>query len=343
MIFVSLRFAPQSQRPRNGNRAREPHVSPANLRFPVVLSILAAVLTLLLKAVACWLTGSVGLLSDAAESVVNLLAALTAFFSLWYAALPVDATHTYGHKKIEFFSSGIEGVLILVAAAGIAFYGVDRLVTPQELHALDWGAGIGLIASLINLAVAQILLRAARQHGSIVLEADGKHLMTDVWTSVGVLVGLGLVWLTGLQWLDPVVGLLVAANIVRTGFDLVRRSVNGLMDHALPPQEQALVRAAIEAQLKPGMDYHALRTRQAGSDRFVDFHLLVPGGWTVQRAHAFSVVIEQAVRAALPGAEVTVHIEPIEEQGSWEDSALVPLEQAERRAREEAQGKPDGT
>jgi cation diffusion facilitator family transporter len=306
----------------------------AKLRFPVLLSILAAVLTLALKATACWLTGSVGLLSDAAESVVNLVAALTAFFSLWYAALPVDETHTYGHKKIEYFSSGLEGVLILVAAAGIAGYAVWRLVVPGELHSLDVGAGIGLVASLINLAVAQVLLRVGRAQRSIVLEADGQHLMTDVWTSVAVLAGIGLVWLTGVQWLDSAAGLVMSANIVRTGFDLVRRSFHGLMDHALPVEEQALVRGAIEARLRPGMDYHALRTRQAGPDRFVDFHLLVPGGMTVRRAHAFAEEIEEAVRAALPGAEVTVHIEPIEERGSWEDSALVPLEQAARRARE---------
>jgi cation diffusion facilitator family transporter len=310
------------------------------LRYPVLLSIAAAVFTLVLKCTAYYVTGSVGLLSDALESVVNLLASLTAFFSLWYAAQPVDTTHTYGHEKIEFFSSGIEGVLILLAAGGIAWYAVRRLLVPEPLQALDLGTGIALGASLLNLVAAQVLLRAGRAHGSIILEADGRHLMTDVWTSVAVVAGLVLVWLTGVEKLDPVMGLLVTVNIVWTGFDLVRRSFNGLMDHALPEAEQEAVRRAIEARLGPGMDYHALRTRQAGARRFVDFHLLVPGVLSVKRAHEVTGQIEEAVRATLPGSEVTVHIEPIEERAAWEDSALVPLEQAARRAQAEQSGEP---
>jgi cation diffusion facilitator family transporter len=312
-----------------------------NLRLPIVLSILAAVLTIGMKSAAYYVTGSVGLLSDAAESGVNLLAALTAFVSLWYAARPVDPSHTYGHEKIEFFSSGLEGTLILVAAAGIAWYAVRRLLAPEPLHALDLGTLLALAASLINLGVAQLLLRVGRRYGSIVLEADGWHLMTDVWTSVGVLAGLGLVWLTDLQLLDPLIALAVAANIVYTGFDLVRRSFNGLMDHALPAAEQDRVRAAIEAHLEDGMHYHALRTRQAGSRRFADFHLLVPGIYTVRRAHDLVNRIEDAVRAALPNMEVTVHIEPVEEPGAWQDSALLGLEraEAERRAREAARNR----
>lgn len=297
-----------------------------HLRFPILLSILAALATIGLKSVAYYITGSVGLLSDAAESVINLLAALTAYFSLLYAARPVDPSHTYGHEKIEFFSSGLEGTLILVAAAGIAWYAVRRLFVPEPLHALDVGALIALSASVINLGVAQILLRVGRKHGSIVLEADGRHLMTDVWTSVAVVVGIGLVWLTGIERLDPLIALLVAANIVWTGFDLVRRSFNGLMDHALPAEEQAKVRSAIEGLLEPGMHYHALRTRQAGSRRFADFHLLVPGLYTVRRSHELINRIEEAVGEALPGTEVTVHVEPIEEKTAWEDSALLPLE-----------------
>lgn len=301
-------------------------------RSPILLSIGAAVLTLILKSAAYSVTGSVGLLSDALESVVNLLASVTAFFSLWYAAQPADASHTYGHEKIEFFSSGIEGTLILVAAAGIAWYAVRRLFFPEPLQALDVGTLILLSAALVNLAVAQILLRVGRAHGSIVLEADGRHLLTDVWTSGGVLVGLGLVWLTDIKELDPLIGLVVAANIVWTGFDLVRRSFHGLMDHALPDEEQAAVREAIEHCLQAGMDYHALRTRRAGSRRFVDFHLLVPGALSVKRAHEITGRIEDAVRSTLPGSEVTVHVEPIEDRAAWEDSALVPLEQAARRA-----------
>jgi cation diffusion facilitator family transporter len=305
----------------------------ARLKYPILLSVLAALLTIGLKTVAYLLTHSVGLLSDAVESGVNLVAALTAYLSLHYAAKPVDASHTYGHEKIEFFSSGLEGVLILVAALSIAWYAVRRLIWPEPLEPLGLGLAISLLASLINGGVAWVLLRAGRRYDSIVLEADGRHLLTDVWTSAGVLAGLGLVWVTKREWLDPVIALVVAANILWTAGDLLRRSFNGLMDHALPDAEQARVRAAVEAHLGPHMAYHALRTRQAGSRRFVDFHLLVPGQSTVAEAHALTGRIEAAVREALPGLEVTVHIEPIEERAAWEDSALLPLEQAAQRQR----------
>jgi cation diffusion facilitator family transporter len=306
-------------------------MAPAHLRRPIVFSILAAVLTMALKATAYALTGSVGLLSDAAESGVNLVAAVTALVSLWYAAQPVDVNHTYGHKKIEFFSSGLEGVLIIVAAAGIAWYAVRRLLAPRPLEALGVGAAVALAASAINFGVARWLLRVGRRHGSIVLEADGQHLMTDVWTSVAVVAGLSLVALTGREWIDPLLALAVAANILHTGGRLVLLSFNGLMDHALPHDEQVIVRGAIEANLEPGTAYHALRTRQAGADRFVDFHLLVPGRIDVARAHRQAERIEHAVRAALPGTEVVVHIEPIEERGSWEDSELLAIEANRRR------------
>jgi cation diffusion facilitator family transporter len=307
----------------------------ANLRRPVLLSILAAVLTLGLKLAAYWLTGSVGLLADALETVTNVVAALTALFSLWYASLPVDQSHTYGHRKIEYFSSGLEGALILAAAAVIAWHAVEHFLHPELPQDIVLGGGISLAASLINLAVARQLIRVGRERRSIILEADGRHLMADVWTSGAVLLGLGLVKLTGQTWIDPTVALLVAVHIVWTGVDLVRRSFNGLMDHALPAEEQARVRAAIEAHLGPGMDYHALRTRQAGADRFADFHLLVPGSFTVSRAHGLTERIEGAVRAALPGIEVTVHVEPIEDRAAYEDSALLPLERAARQAEAE--------
>jgi cation diffusion facilitator family transporter len=308
------------------------------LKLPILLSILAAAVTLVLKWTAYLLTGSAGLLSDAAETAVNLMAALTALFSLWYASRPVDPTHTYGHEKIEYLSSGLEGMLILVAAAGLAWYGAQRLLNPRPLEALGVGVTITLVASLINFVVAQILLRVGKKHQSIVLEADGRHLMSDVWTSCGVVAGLGLVWLTDHRylWVDAVVGLIVAVAIAYTGFDLVWRSFNGLMDHALPLNEQGAVRRAIEGCLQPGMDYHALRTRRAGSRRFADFHLLVPGALSVRRAHDVTAEIEEAVRAALPGIEVTVHIEPIEDRKAYEDSELVPIEQAARRAASEA-------
>jgi cation diffusion facilitator family transporter len=306
------------------------------LQSVILLSIVAALVTLALKFASYYLTNSVGLLSDAAESIVNLLAAVTAFVSLHYAAQPVDQTHTYGHEKIEFFSSGLEGVLILIGAVLIAVFAMQRLVTGGKPEALGAGMCISLLASVINGVVAQILLHYGRKHHSIVLEADGRHLMTDVWTSAGVLAGLSLVWLTEragrpIYQLDPIIAVFVAGNILWTAFDLMRRSFNGLMDHALPEEEQAKVRQAIEAHLGPKMAYHALRTRQAGSHRFVDFHLLVPGHYTVQHAHTLTDVIEKAVRATLPDLEVTVHIEPIEEPASWQDSALLPVEEAARR------------
>jgi cation diffusion facilitator family transporter len=306
----------------------------SHLKYPILLSIAAALLTLALKSAAYFLTDSVSLLSDAVESLVNVVASVTAYVSLYYAAKPVDESHTYGHEKIEFFSSGLEGVLILAAAAAIAWYAVERIITPQALQPLGPGLAISLVASLLNGVTAAVLLRAGRRHGSIVLEADGWHLLTDVWTSAAVLVGLSLVWLTGVQLLDPLIALAVSTNILWTGFSLIRRSFDGLMDRALPKEEQAAVRGAIEKHLGLNMAYHALRTRRAGRRRFVDFHLLVPGRLTVQQAHTLTGQIEESVRGALPEVEVTVHIEPIEDRSSWRDSALLPLEEA-RRARGE--------
>ncbi len=311
--------------PRSRDQTRMPE---AIRRSPILFSIAAALATLALKWIAFAFTGSLGLLADAVESFVNLVASLTAFASLWYAAKPVDPSHTYGHEKIEYFSTGLEGVLILVAAGSIAWYAIGRLAAPQPLLAVDIGMAIAIVASLINWVTARYLLRQARLHDSIVLEAEGKHLLTDVATSAGVLVGMGLVWLTGLLWVDPVVGLLVAINITWTGFGLIHKSFDGLMDRSLPQPEQDAVRAAIESKLGPDMDYHALRTRRAGSRRFVDFHLLVPGVTSVQKAHAFASGIEESIRAVAPGLEVTVHIEPIEDRAAWEDSQLLPHERA---------------
>lgn len=303
-------------------------MSIAERRTPILLSILAALVTLGMKTSAYFLTNSVSLLSDAVESLVNLAAALTAFVCLWYSAQPVDKTHTYGHEKIEFFSSGLEGILILFAAIGIAWYAIERLLHEHVLGQLEIGGAISLGAALINLMVARILIRVGRRTNSILLEADGQHLMTDVWTSFGVLVGLLLVKVTGWNFLDPVLALLVAVNIVWTAWDLIRRSFNGLMDHALPHEEQQKVRSAVEALLRPETHYHALRTRQAGARRFVDFHLLVPGTWSVKEAHDFTETVEDAVRKALPGSEVTVHIEPIEAEAAWKDSELLSVEDA---------------
>jgi cation diffusion facilitator family transporter len=313
-------------------------MSNQHLRNPVLLSILAAVVTLGLKAWGYYLTGSVSVFSDAAEGLINLFAAGAAYFSLWYSAQPVDEEHTYGHEKIEFFASGLEGVLILAAALGIVWYAAARLISPEsQLEQLGIGTILVGLAAVINLVVALILLRVAKRHHSIVLEADGKHLLADVWSSVAVIIGLTLVNFTDVHALDSLVAIMVAISFAWTGYDLVRRSFNGLMDHALPVEEQEAVRAAIAGALEPGMDFHALRTRQAGSQRFADFHLLVPGSLSVKRAHALTARVEKAVRAALPSIEVTVHIEPIEEKAAYEDSALVPIEQAARQAQEEKQ------
>ncbi len=318
------------------SQTRQPLVTTATspmkhrLQSYILLSIAAAVVTLLMKLAAYLLTNSVGLVSEAIESIVNLVAAITAFFTLRLAALPADRNHTYGHEKIEFFSSGVEGLLIAAAAVGIIVYAVQRLFTPTLPDELGPGLLIVLAAAAVNGAVGFVLLRAGRKNESIVLEADGKHLLTDLYTSLGVVVGLSLVWLTQWPVLDSVTAIVVALNVLWTAYDLLRRSFNGLMDHALPVREQQRVRTTIEGLLGPQMAYHALRTRQAGARRFVDFHLLVPGSYTVDLAHALGDRIEDALRATLPGLEVTVHIEPIEQAGSWHDSELVPLEQADR-------------
>lgn len=291
---------------------------PSHLRWPVALSIGAAVLTIGMKTAAYGLTGSVGLLSDALESGVNLVAAVTAYFTLWYASRPADPTHTYGHEKIEYFSSGLEGVLIILAGLGTAAYAARRFFVPHELEALELGTLIALAASAVNLVVARVLLHHGRKHQSIVLEADGRHLMSDVWTSVGVVVGLGLVILTGLQWLDPVLAIAVGLNIVWTGYELVRRSFDGLMDHALPVAEQEQIRSVIAANLPPGANFHGLRTRQAGATRFLEFHLLVDGDLSVRAAHHLAHQVEDALAAAMPGLMVTVHVEPVDEEASWE-------------------------
>lgn len=301
-------------------------MSRGGLRALVLLSVLAALLTIGLKAAAYWLTGSVGLLSDALESGINLFAAVTAYFSLTYSHRPVDATHTYGHEKIEFFSSGLEGVLIVVAGVATGWVAVNRLIHPAELSDLGLGTALALGASVINLAVGLVLVREGKRHHSIVLEANGKHLLTDVWTSVAVVGGLVIVWATGIYALDPVIAILVGANIVWTGVRLIRRSFDGLMDHALSSAELEQIRKTIRLHTPPGSAFHALRTRQAGPRKFADFHLLVPGAKTVRSAHDLGMTIEAALAEVLPGVEVTIHIEPIEDQASWEDNSLRGIE-----------------
>lgn len=292
-------------------------------------SIAAALLTLGLKTAAWLLTGSVGLLSDALESGINLLAALTAYFSLRYAARPVDSTHTYGHEKIEFFSSGLEGVLIALAALGIIRTAVLRLIESVPLESLGIGMAVAMMASAVNLVTAQYLLHVGRRYRSIVLEADGQHLMTDVWTSVAVLGGLGLVLLTGWQWIDPIFAFLMALHILWTAGTLIRRSFNGLMDHALSPEELQQLRGIISGLLEPETTFHAVRTRRAGNRRFADCHLLVPGDWSVARGHELVEKIERAVAQQMPGMELTLHLEPIDCARSYTDSALLKFEVAD--------------
>ncbi len=283
------------------------------------LSIAAAVATIGLKTVAYLITGSVGLLSDALESLVNLAGAFMALAMLTIAARPADKDHTYGHGKAEYFSSGVEGALILIAAISIAVTAADRLVNPKPLEQIGMGLAVSVAASLVNLAVALVLLGAARRHQSITLEANARHLLTDVWTSAGVVAGVGAVALTGWQRLDPLIALVVAGNIVRAGVRIVRESVSGLMDTALPVDEQDIVRDVLEQLKQSGVKYHDLRTRRAGPRRFVSLHVLVPGAWTVQRGHELLERIESDIRCALPDVEVLTHLESLDDPASWED------------------------
>ncbi len=286
------------------------------------LSIATAIATILLKAVAWWLTGSVGLLSDALESFVNLAGALMALAMISLAATPADDDHAHGHGKAEYFSSGFEGFLILLAALSIGYAAVQRLADPRPLAAVGIGLAVSVAASVINLATARILLGVGRRARSITLEADAHHLLTDVWTSAGVIIGVGLVWLTGWLWLDPVIALLVAANIVWIGWQLLRRSAAGLMDVSMPAEELALIEASLAPYRGQGLDFHALRTRQAGTRAFVTLHVLVPGHWTVQQGHDWSERIEADIRQALPHAHVITHLEPLEDPLSLVDQGL---------------------
>ncbi|MDX9706432.1 MAG: cation diffusion facilitator family transporter [Azospira sp.] len=296
-------------------------ISPSLKRF-AWLSIAAALATIALKTAAWWLTGSVGLLSDALESGVNLAGALMMLAMLTVAARPPDDDHAFGHGKAEYFASGFEGFLILVAAFSIAIAAIDRLLDPQPLEQVGVGLVVSVIASLINLGAARVLLAAGRAHRSITLEADAHHLMTDVWTSAGVVVGVGAVALTGWLWLDPLLALLVAANIVWTGWQLLRRSVDGLMDAALPPEQHAIVVAVLDAHRAQGIDYHALRTRQAGARGFVTAHVLVPGAWSVQQGHDLLEEIEVEIHRQLPQLSLLFHMEPLEDPVSVEDIEL---------------------
>ncbi|MDQ3855191.1 MAG: cation diffusion facilitator family transporter [Chloroflexota bacterium] len=286
------------------------------------ISIVAAVLTIALKAAAYFITGSVGLLSDALESLVNLVAALAVLVALTVAARGPDEDHDYGHDKAEYFASGFEGMLILGAAASIIWTSIARLVRPQPIDEVGWGLVASVAASLINLGVALRLLRAARQYNSITLEADANHLLTDVWTSVGVVIGVGAVALTGWERLDPIIALAVAANIILTGVQLIRRSMLGLLDTTVSEGERVALQTVLDRYAKRGIQFHAVRTRQAGPHQFVSLHMLVPGHWTVRRGHEMLETVEGDIRGALPAASVFTHLEPLEDPVSWEDTVL---------------------
>ncbi|MBN9122809.1 MAG: cation transporter [Planctomycetes bacterium] len=294
----------------------------ARLRWPVALSIAAALVTIGMKSAAYALTGSVGLLTDALESVVNLLAAVTAYFALWYASRPADPSHAYGHEKIEFFSSGLEGVLIVLAGLGAAGYGVRRLVFPEPLQALELGSGLALAASVVNYVTARVLLHYGRVHKSIVMEADGQHLMSDVLTSIGVLVGVALVYVTGYTFFDSVLAIAMGLHITWIGLGLIRRSFDGLMDHALPGDELERIREVIRTHLPEGATFHLLRSRLSGARRFIEFHLLVGGDISVREGHHHAERLTAALVAALPEVAVTIHVEPVDEQESWEPEYL---------------------
>lgn len=286
------------------------------------LSIAAALLTIALKTTAYLLTNSVGLLSDALESTINLAGAIMALAMLIVAARPADEGHNYGHNKAEYFSSGIEGILILIAAVFIGIASIERFFNPKPIEQVGIGLMVSVVASLINLFVALVLFKAGKKYHSVTLEADAKHLMTDVWTSAGVVIGVGAVSLTGWAQLDAVVAFLVACNIIWTGITIVRGSVAGLMDKALSTDEQGKIQKALEPYQQNGIQFHALLTRQAGARKFVSFHVLVPGTWSVLQGHQLSEQIEADIRILLPHVSISTHLEPIEDPVSYSDISL---------------------
>lgn len=285
-----------------------------------LLSIAAAVATIALKTLAWWMTGSVGLLSDALEGTINLAGATVALTMIGIAARPPDQDHAFGYTKAEYFASGLEGALILLAAVVIAIVALDRLISPRPLVHVGAGLAVSVAASLVNYAVARRLFDAGRRYRSIALEADARHLMTDVWTSAGVVAGVAAVWLTGWQRLDPLIALAVAAHIVWAGYELTRSSVQGLLDRALPPGELRALEAVLDRHRARGVDFHALRTRQAGARSFVTLHVLVPADWTVAQGHDLAHEVEEDIRKALPDAAVLTHLEPLGYPESYQDA-----------------------
>lgn len=284
------------------------------------LSIVAALVTIALKVLAWWLTDSVGLLSDAIEGTINLVAATVALAMISVAARPPDEDHAFGYTKAEYFASGFEGTLILIAAVAISFAAVDRLISPRPLEHVGAGLAVSVAASLVNYAVARRLYQAGRHFRSIALEADARHLMTDVWTSAGVILGVAAAWLTGWERLDPLIALAVAANIVWSGYKLMQRSIQGLLDHALPADQLQALDRVLDRYRARGIDFHALRTRQAGARSFVTLHVLVPADWSVAQGHNLAHEVDKDIREALPDATVLTHVEPLGYPESYQDA-----------------------
>lgn len=288
-----------------------PAGKPQAARFYALLSIGAAISTITLKFGAYKLTGSIGLFSDALESLVNLVAAIATFSALTFAAKPADAQYSFGYSKAEYLSSALEGVMILIAAISICAVSVGRMLHPQPIEQVGWGILISVIAALINGRAAIALLRAGKRLRSIALKADGRHLLTDVWTSVGIVGGLIAANLTGWQVLDPLVAILVAINILKEGLHILQETTAGLLDAALPKKEQMIIQKVLRRYQNSGVCFQRLKTRLAGSQRFVSVNILVPGNWSVEQGHYICDVIEIAIANALPGTHTTTHLEPL--------------------------------
>lgn len=297
-------------------------LKPDGLTRYAAIAVAAAIVTIGLKVAAYLFTGSVAILSDSLESLVNLATAVIALVVLAVASRPADEDHAYGHTKAEYFGSGFEGAMIVFAAVTVAFAAVGRLIDPEPLDSVPEGIAFTLLATIVNLIAARAMGTAGKRFGSIALEAGAQHLMVDVWTSLAVVIGVFVTASTGFERLDPIIGLAVAVNIVRTGYTLIRRSLLGLLDTALPEETRRLIADILEKHRPSGAQYHAVRTRQAGSWRFISFHILVPGDWTVQRGHDLLEAIEEEIRAAIPNCTVFTHLEPIEDPLSWQDTGL---------------------
>ena len=295
------------------------HRPPDDLSRFAWLSIAAAAVTILLKTLAWRITGSVGLLSDAAESLVNLVAAIIALVALKVSIRPPDKNHHFGHSKAEYFSAGAEGMMIFIAAAVIMYTAVQRFIHPRPIEDVGIGLLVSVLASVVNGLVAWVLLKNGRQRRSMTLIADGKHMLTDVWTSVGVLVGVGLVWLTGWQRLDPIVAFAVGVNILVTGAKLVGQSGTALLDVSLPKEDNEAIRDFLDAHSNDHVKFHAVRTREAGYRRFLEFHMLVPGSWTVKQGHDAMEDLIDEILDEWPEMRVSGHLEPIEDPRSYED------------------------